>query len=178
MACLTDHLLLVHERRTPVYCKPRDIRIPGLMGEGERFDTKNWQTLPDWAQDKLISSLDEVAKDVDALIVMDQVEEEDCGVVTNRVRERVIELAREHPKTVIWADSRGRIDKFSGVTIKCNEREAIRTMLPGCPDEVTDESVERAGKRLLARSGKPVFVTRAEEGMLIFDGGGARRFVV
>ena len=41
MACLTDHLLIVPERHTPVYCKPRDIRVPGLLGESERYDAKS-----------------------------------------------------------------------------------------------------------------------------------------
>ncbi len=43
---------------------------------------------------------------VDAVAVEDQVDEEDCGVVTTRVRERLAELGRLHPEKVIWADSR------------------------------------------------------------------------
>ncbi len=97
LACDTDHLQIVAERRTPVYCKPRNIRAPGLDGESERFDTKNRQALPQWVEDKLAASLDTILRDLDALIVLDQVEEPECGVVTRGMRARLGELASEHP---------------------------------------------------------------------------------
>lgn len=170
MACLMEHLLTVPERRTPVYCKPRDIRVAGLMGESERFDTKNRQVLPEWVEDRLIASLEQVLGELDALIVMDQVEEEGCGAVTSRVRTRLCELAHKHSNIVFWADSRRRIAAYSNAITKPNQHEAVAAAFPECSDPINDELIVHAGQILSKRSGKPVFVTRAERGMLVFDG--------
>lgn len=172
MSCIMDHLLQVPERRTPVYCKPRDIRVPGLTGESERYDTKNRQTLPRWVEEKLITSLDAVLSQTDALIILDQVEENNCGAVTDRIRARLTELASNHPNLIFWVDSRNRISEYSGVIIKPNQHEAIAAAFPDRPDEVTDDLVIQAGRILSERSGRPVFVTRAEHGMLVFNGDG------
>lgn len=169
MSCRTEHLQTVPERRTPVYCKPRNIRMSGLAGESERFDTKNRQALPKWVEDKMIASMEQVAAEVDALIVMDQVEEPDCGVLTDRVRARLCELASKQTDTILWVDSRRRIAEYSNVVIKPNEYEAVAAAFPDSRDVITDELVLSAGQALSARTGRPVFVTRSERGMLVFD---------
>jgi rfaE bifunctional protein kinase chain/domain len=170
LGCMTEHLLVVPERYTPVYCKPRDIRIPGLDGEAERYDTKNRLPLPQWAEEQLMTSLESVMGAVDAVIVMDQVEEEDCGVVTYGMARKLTELAREHPQVVFWADSRRRTGCLSGVITKANQYEAVSAAFPEHIGALDDDIVVRAGWELSSRAGKPVFLTRGEQGMLVFDG--------
>ena len=46
---------------------------------------------------------------LDALLVLDQVSEEDCGVVTKRVRDHLAELGERDPGKFVLADSRERI---------------------------------------------------------------------
>lgn len=170
LGCVTEHLLVVPERYTPVYCKPRDIRVPGLEGEAERYDTKNRLPLPEWVEEQLMASLESVVETVDAVIVMDQVEEEDCGVVTGRVARKLTELARTHPQVVFWADSRRRTGRLSGFITKANQYEAVSAVFPEHTGVVEDDIVVRAGWELSSRAGKPVFLTRGEQGMLVFDG--------
>ena len=55
--------------------------------------------------------------DVDAVIVADQVEEEDCGVVTTNLREALADRADRHRDVICWADSRRRIRQFRQVII-------------------------------------------------------------
>lgn len=174
MGCLRNHLLTVPERRTPTYLKPRSVRVPGLEGEFERFDTKNRDALPGWVEERLIASLGQVTGQVDAVIVMDQVEEAGCGAVTAAVRNRVTELARARSEVLFWADSRARISDFDGVIIKPNQHEAVAAAFPDRAGELDDGLVRAAGRALARRSGRPVFVTRSELGMLVFDGDSCR----
>lgn len=174
MGCLTDYLLTAPERRTPTYLKPRSIRVPGLEGEFERFDTKNRDPLPGWLEERLTASLEQVAGQVDAVIVMDQVEEAECGVVTTAVRGRIAELARARSEVVFWADSRARIGDFDGVIIKPNQHEAVAAAFPDRAGRLDDGLVREAGRTLARRSGRPVFVTRSELGMLVFEGDDCR----
>lgn len=41
IGCDIDLLLTSPDSRTPTYLKPCDVRVPGLEGEAERYDTKN-----------------------------------------------------------------------------------------------------------------------------------------
>ena len=172
LGCNTGHFLCVQGPRTPTYLKPRNIHVSGLDAESERYDMKNREPLPPEVEPKILDTLDELLPRVDAVIAADQVEEEDCGVVTTDVRGALAEMAAECRDVVFWADSRRRIGLFRGVIIKPNEQEAVRAAFPDGDVLVDDGMVLKAGGVLCVRSGKPVFVTRAERGMLVFDKSG------
>src|SRR4029079_11709999 len=72
----------VPERRTPTYTKP----MYG-MEELNRLDIKNREPTPVAVQSRVIELLDTAWPRLDALLVLDQVSEEECGVVTKRVRD-------------------------------------------------------------------------------------------
>ena len=106
------------DRRTPTYTKP-------MLGEKElnRLDIKNRTPTEPGIQDHIIELLDEAWPQFDALIVLDQVSERECGVVTKRVRDHLTELAGREPEKFVLADSREQIQLFRNVCLKPNERE-------------------------------------------------------
>lgn len=170
LGCDIDGLVVVPERHTPTYMKPRNVRVPGLEGEAERYDIKNRLTLPDWVEKKLAGVLEQAVRRVDALIVQDQVDEENCGVVTARIRETVEASAAANANVVFWVDSRQRIGCFRSVIVKPNEQEAVKAVFG--PGEVPDDnSVEKAALALSEKSGKAAFVTRGSRGALIAHAG-------
>src|SRR5262245_5976097 len=111
-------IIPVPERRTPTYTKP-------MLGKDElnRLDIKNRAPTPEGVQEHIIELLDEAWPQLDALLVLDQVSEEDCGVLTKRVRDHLTELAGDDPTKFVLADSRDRIGLFRNVCIKPNEDE-------------------------------------------------------
>ncbi|HYA48144.1 MAG TPA: PfkB family carbohydrate kinase [Burkholderiales bacterium] len=169
LGCRTEGLLAVPGRMTPTYLKPRNLRTPDLSGEHERYDTKNRTATPRQAEDEIIARLEGLLAGLDAVAVEDQVEEEDCGVVTARVRERLTEWGRLHPGKVFWADSRSRISLFRNVMIKVNAREALKQAFRPGEEEPEDAAVARAVSRLRARTGRPVFVTAGRRGIWTSD---------
>jgi bifunctional ADP-heptose synthase (sugar kinase/adenylyltransferase) len=91
-------LIESRERFTPTYTKPlRDGR------ELNRIDIKNRTLQPRAIEDAVIARLRDLMPRVDGIIVVDQVEEEDCGVITGRVRDEIAALARDR---VVVAESR------------------------------------------------------------------------
>jgi len=105
-------------RRTPTYTKP----MYGVK-ELNRLDIKNRLPTPRAVEDAILARLDAAWPQADALLVLDQVSEEDCGVVTRRVRDRLAELGARDPGKFVLADSRERIALFRNVCVKPNERE-------------------------------------------------------
>ena len=169
LRCGTDHLHFDPQRLTPTYLKPRDRSDPSLAGEHQRYDTKNRSLTPALIQQQIIDSLEALLPELDAVIVADQVEEEDCGVVTSRIREALTQRVPRHTGVVFWADSRRRICRFRGMTIKPNQFEAvgIENPLPG--EEVGLAELADAVQRLRAETGAPICATRGAEGMLVSD---------
>jgi len=170
--CDVSGLIVQPGRFTPTYLKPRDRRIPGLAGEHERYDTKNRRPTPPEVERRLLDHLGRLLPGLDAVIVLDQVEEADCGAVTANVRAGLARLADAHPETLFWADSRRRIGLFRGLTVKVNEGEAENaegTASSGGRRVSDDELVRRAIARLRARTGKPVFVTAGARGTWVSD---------
>ena len=168
LGCNTNYLFCIEGPNTPTYLKPVNCTIPGLEGECERFDTKNHVPLLPEIEEKIIEAITELIPWVDAVIIADQVQEEECGAIASGVRGMICELAGEYPETIFWADSRERIGLFTNVMTKPNQQEAVRAVFGH--DNADDELVKQAGQTLCRRSGKPVFISRSEKGMLVFDG--------
>lgn len=168
--CSVAHLFCDPQRMTPTYLKPRDQTDPSLAGEHNRYDTKNRKLTATDVQERLIASVDALLPQIDALIVLDQVEEKDCGVVTTRVTEAIAERGKRFgDRVVFWADSRRRIRQFRNVIIKPNQFEAVGW--ENAPPDASvdmDRLIEAVG-RLRNEVGAPIVATRGPEGMVVSD---------
>ena len=168
LGCNTNYLFCVEGPNTPTYLKPVNCTIPGLAGECERYDTKNREPLLPEIEQKIIDAVTELVPWVDAVVIADQVQEEGCGAIASDVRGALCEMAAEYPETVFWADSRQRIGLFTNVITKPNETEAVRAVFGH--ENVDDDLVQQAGRALCGKSGKPVFLSRSEKGILVLNG--------
>lgn len=169
LGCDTSGLIQSEEVYTPTYLKPRDLGVAGLVGEHSRYDTKNRHPLNSEFSAKLTAKLDHLLPQLDAVVIMDQVEMEDCGVVSKVFRAALNQLAERHPQIIFWADSRRFIHEYRRMVIKPNQFEAVGRInaLPG--EEVEIKELEAALQRLRGETGTTVFVTRGERGMLVSD---------
>jgi sugar/nucleoside kinase (ribokinase family) len=169
LGCDTRGVQILPDRFTPTYLKPRDCTTADLSGEHERYDTKNRRPTPEAGEESIKGHLESLLPDVDSVIIMDQVEEEGCGVVTGGMRQRLADLADRYPRKIFWADSRRRIGLFRNVIIKANVREAVADTSPTGVDNPADEVVESAVIELRKRTGRPAFVTAGRRGIWISD---------
>ncbi len=169
LRCSTDRLIYAPDRKTPTYLKPRDITDPSLAGEHNRYDTKNRTPTPSLIQEQILAALDALLPQVDAVIVQDQVEEEDCGVVTGRVMTALAERASQYPNVIFWADSRRRIRRFRSVIIKPNQFEAVGWESAPPDARVPMDQLGEATLQLRREIGAPICTTCSSAGMLVSD---------
>jgi rfaE bifunctional protein kinase chain/domain len=111
--------------------------------------------------------LHEAAGHFDAVIVSDQAETSQGGVVTAAIRGLVAELATAKPEQIFLADSRARVDEFRDVIIKPNQQEgeaACRKLFG---------RVDYPALRRYARA-RVVMVTHGAEGVLVASEAGER----
>jgi rfaE bifunctional protein kinase chain/domain len=169
LGCDTSGLLQNSCLMTPTYLKPRDMTDESLSGEHERYDNKNRSPTPDPVVEAVIEALEAALAEVDAVVVADQVEEDDCGIITARMREVLAKQARQHPDIVFLADSRTHIQFFRNLIIKPNQFEAVGHVNPLPEERVDLDHVKEALPRLRALTGAPVYVTLGERGALVSD---------
>jgi bifunctional ADP-heptose synthase (sugar kinase/adenylyltransferase) len=139
----------------------------GPPRELNRLDIKNRTPRPPAVEVRLLDHLNPRWHEFDALIVLDQVSEPDCGVVTARVRDEVAALAANSPQRFVLADSRERIALFRDVAIKPNLAECLRAL--GVSDAAGPAEWRRHLGRLADRVGRPVFCTRGDQGILLAE---------
>jgi len=170
----TTGLLVRGDRFTPTYCKPLVRLSQGSVRELERLDTKNRDPVPAALDEALVARVRELASRVDAVIVQDQVEEPECGVITARMRKALASLAEAHPKVVWFGDSRVRIGKYRNLIVKPNREECCQAVHPGSPSHAAPDAIGCAAA-LSERVGRPVYLTLGAEGMAVVTPESAQR---
>lgn len=160
------HFVRTPLRRTFTYCKPLVCEPNQPPRELNRLDTKNWDPTPVALQEELGQRLRSLAPELDALIVLDQVDLAETGVVTGRVLQAVEQVAKEHPALVILADSRRGLQGFPPVIYKMNASE-LAAFSGG--QRLEEEQVKAAAVGLAKQNGRLVFVTLSERGILGAD---------
>ena len=158
---LTQHVELF----TPTYTKPMR-REEGKLIEQERLDIRNRSLLPAEIENQILANLEECLPQLDGIIICDQVEEVNVGVITENVRNQLIELADKYPEKIFFADSRARISYFRNVIIKPNKYEVYRSLFNKTATAVTLEEAREHGKSLAAQTQRPVIITLEKEGAL------------
>jgi len=159
-----DHFAVTPDRRTFTYCKPL-VMEPGVPPrELNRLDSKNWSPTPLPLQDKLVASLRALAAVADGIVIMDQVETPETGVVTPRLLEAVNDVVRERPHLLVIADSRRGLRGYPPVCLKMNAAELAT--LTGAEPTAPVEQLGAHAAGLARTHGKTVFVTLAERGIL------------
>src|SRR5580700_5435704 len=105
------------------------------------------------------------AESFDVILIADQAETSQGGVVTPAVRDLLAELAPQYPGRIFFADSRARIHLFRNVILKPNRQEAERA----CQELFGREDFPA----LLRHTQSPLmFVTLGSDGALIVSGVG------
>ena len=138
-----------------------------LPRELNRLDIKNRTPTPLEVEDRLLNHFLPRWHELDALVVLDQVSEPDCGVVTTQIRSALEALTAGQPRRFVLADSRERIGLFHGMAIKPNLAECLRAL--GVSDAAGPDESTRHLHDLAGRLGQPVFCTRGDRGILLAE---------
>jgi len=167
--CDTSGLLPFDSLMTPTYLKPRDQTDPSLAGEHSRYDTRNRRPTPPEVTQRILEAVDAVLPKVDAVIIADQVEESDFGIITTAMRDALSERAVRYREVLFWADSRRNIRRFRNMHVKPNQFEAVGHTHPLPGEQIDFDRLDQAIVELRREIGGPVCITRGEQGSLVCD---------
>jgi rfaE bifunctional protein kinase chain/domain len=159
-----NHFVRTSHRRTFTYCKPLVVEAGKPPVELNRLDLKNWTPTSAWLQGLLVDEVQKLAGLISAIIVLDQVDIPETGVVTQRLLAALRILVEARPGLLVLADSRRGLRGFPPVVFKMNAAEL--TAMTGAREALSSEQIETAATFLASRNGRNVFVTLADRGIL------------
>ncbi len=159
-----NHFIQTTQRRTFTYCKPMVLEPSKPPVELNRLDLKNWTPTPAALRELLADKLVSVAQMVDAIIILDQVEVPESGVVTRDLMATLIEIVESDPELPVLADSRRGLRGFPAVTFKMNASE-LASLTGGQPGADLEE-IKQVASGLARERRRNIFVTLAERGIL------------
>jgi len=151
--CLTD-------RMTPTYAKPLRQDNEATPEELNRLDVRTRAPLSPAATAEICNRLETVFRTSDGVIVLDQLVDEDCGVVNFAVRQCLEWLATEMPQKLIFVDSRRFLDRFSVGSLKGNRSEVLAAANGGAGNDLSS-----ALKTLAKRTGRTAYCTAGDQGI-------------
>lgn len=159
-----DYLLETSTRRTFTYCKPLMMEPGKPPRELNRLDSKNWTATPPELQQKLSSSLHELGGHVDGIMLLEQTEIPETGVISPTILKTIAQLHQQRPQLPILADSRLGLRGYPPVIFKMNRREFLK--LAGAPEATSLSECIQMAAAFSRETGQPLFVTLAEQGLL------------
>ncbi len=159
-----DGFVQTSDRRTFTYCKPLLVSRGQPPVELNRLDSKNWTPTPARLQDLLVKKLLSLAETADAVVLMDQVDIPETGVVTKKILGAVKKLAARKPKLPILADSRRGLRGFPPVIFKMNAAEL--SSLTGSKTGLHLAEIKAVAQELAHKNSRAVFITAAESGII------------
>lgn len=165
-----DHFIRTDHRRTFTYCKPLLMKPGRPPVELNRLDSKNWEPTPAVVEGQIMDGLRAVLPEMNGLVILDQVDVPNTGVVTARVLQEVERLREKHPRPPILADSRRGLREFPPLGFKMNLAEL--NAMTGEERALSAGDARDIASGLARRHGQPVFVTMAEQGILGADAEG------
>jgi len=153
------------DRLTPTYTKPLLHTANGEIQELNRLDVRSRHPMEDPIQQQVLRSLrDEFAR-CDGWIVMDQIPESECGVVTRAIRDELARLATSHPEKLILVDSRRHLMDFTCGSLKGNRSEILHAAQ--ADDDASEPVLLNAARQLARQTGRTCYCTLGDEGILV-----------
>jgi rfaE bifunctional protein kinase chain/domain len=158
------HFIITELRKTFTYCKPLIVSNREAPIELNRLDFKNWTPTPDSVQGLLAAEIEQAAQNVDAMILLDQVDVAGTGVITKRVLQQIRTLHQAAPGLPIVCDSRRGLAEFPPVIFKMNARELAA--MTGTAESSNLDEIRRVATDLATKQQHSIFITMAERGIL------------
>ncbi|HIL70131.1 MAG TPA: carbohydrate kinase [Verrucomicrobia bacterium] len=162
-----DRFIESEDRCTFTYSKPLLMWSDRQPEELSRLDRKNTTPTPPSLTETLSHSLNLLSSHVDAVILMDQVDLTDTGVVNDYFLSMLKSLTQEKPDLPVIADSRRGLQNYPPLVFKMNHHELSR--MTGKKVSRRLEDIQKECLHVASHNQRPVIVTMAEMGMATAD---------
>lgn len=159
-----SHIVRFSDRLTPTYTKPLRRNANGEKRELNRLDIRTRGPMSAEQTQTIAKHLEAAFTACDGLIVLDQIDAPNEGVVNTKIRRLLDTLLEDSPDKPAMVDSRSHLGRFTRGMLKGNRLELQEAAWGEIDD---DASVADAAVFFAGRNNCPVFCTLSEQGILV-----------
>ena len=162
--CNTDGLVKSKTYMTPVYTKP--------MKDGKelsRLDIRSRDGAAEADSKKVAANFINAAKISNGIIITDQFDQPNMGVINKTVKKALEEAAKDKNLYVL-CDSRVAPRNYNDVIVKCNDLEIVSAFDKKPPKKPDFNLIKECMQNVFNKTGRPVIVSCGASGILTFDG--------
>lgn len=132
--------------------------------ESTRYDFKNVSGLSEKLEEKIIDNLERYVPQASAVIILDQYEDENAGILNRRIKNKLNSLAKQYLDIIFYVDSRAYGNDYQNMLMKCNMDEFLKL------NGLTDNRISRNDFLLMMtefeqRTNNHLLVTWSEKGV-------------
>jgi len=168
----TSALLESSQMHTPtrfhVFFRPPD-GPPKML---HRLEMRNRSPLAAETEQELLRELRAALADAGAVLVVDEAPVANCGIVTDRIRRELCDLAAAHPEVIFFGHSALRTTAFQNMVTMPSLKTAAEALNLSPEDAVKPTEV---AQRLYQHMTAPVYLFLGTQGTVLADDGGARQ---
>jgi bifunctional ADP-heptose synthase (sugar kinase/adenylyltransferase) len=163
----TEGLLTSDEKITNTVLKPVRKSPDGIRKLNEMVtcnQIKTSENLNKAVQQKL----NEIVPQMDAVVIVEQFDNEECGILTPETKDFLNKLALTHESIYFLADSKKYINKYFNMFLKCNQYEFTNTMLGNSKfnlNNISKNDIVELSRQV--SNAKGIFITAGAEGVLV-----------
>lgn len=165
----TNFLVSNPDRSTPVYTK--FVNIETNKEDLPRVDLIPTRSIDENTSDKIIKCISQNLEWADSIVILDQMEDPQLGVLTKSVKE-FMDMARDKYDKPFFVDSRNRPYEFKGYILKPNLKEFEKIVLHLNFDSLNlplQISVQRYAKKVSQMLKSALVITASEDGAYVVD---------
>jgi len=168
----TDYMIKSEDRKTNVCIRPVRVVDGKIRTLNEMISNHKLHTSKDIIN-KVINNLNAIINKADAIVFVEQFENESDGLFTPEIKKEISKLALKFPKKVLLADSRKYIDKYENIFLKCNQYELMNILYlkENYLDNLNTTTIKRSYLDNLFNNTHrlPLFLTCGHKGIKIID---------
>src|SRR5262245_10209444 len=152
-----DFFFATDARRTFTYSKPLLPHAGKAPQELSRLDSKNWTPTPALVQGRILDAVQELAPKVDGMILLDQVDVPETGVITSTLLRTISGIVQKRPEIWLLADSRRGLRDYPRVCLKMNRAELASLTGVESDPTLSLQELKQTAAVLAQRQGRNVF---------------------
>jgi rfaE bifunctional protein kinase chain/domain len=158
-------------RFTPTYTKPLMHEVDGTTVELNRMDVINRVPNPPELNKALLKNVEKALDEYDGLLVVEQVKQDNYGVMSPLLRGMLTTIQKTHPEKPILVDSRHFGAEYKQLSLKVNLSEAagiassVNNIMANVDNEDALDGGAVCAHALWEANQQPVFITLGSAGI-------------
>lgn len=163
----TDNIIISNQKKTNFCLKPYRTSKTKYNKLNEIISFNSVCT-SELLQDEIINNINNVVNNSHGIVIVEQFEKEETGILSLKIKNKIGELAKTHSNKFFIADSKKYLNNYKNIYLKCNQNEYLNMNNNSDKNFLSVEMLKK-NKALIITIGKDGAVIIKDNKKIIID---------